>query len=267
LLIIGAGVLGLEFADYFSTFGSRVYLVDILEELLPGMDAEGVKIVRNRLLKNGCEFILSDSIKKIKEKNILLSSGKEIEAETILIAAGRKFDSSWIKDPQLKTRKNGSIQVSENLETTIAGIYAIGDANGHSLYAHAAVYQGLRVVEQILEKSKKNIIPSLVPQVIYTRPQLAQIGKTDGQKQLIKKLTLAKLGRSQTENNTEGFIKLYINEETSIIEGVILVAGQADALIGEAVVLVNKKIKINELAEMIHPHPAYSELFWEAARG
>jgi len=255
LAIIGAGVIGLEFADIYSRLGSKVTLIDIIPELLPAEDREAIELMQKSLQRAGCAFLLGSKIEKIADQMIFLADGQAVPADICLLAAGRRIITDYIQDPAMQKTERGAITVDENFQTNIPGIYAIGDVNGLALFAHAATRQGLSVVEKIL--SNTTTAPALIPRVVFTSPQIASIGQYTDR---IKKVSLSMLGKAQAENQTEGFLKLFLDEQ-DIIVGSVIAAENADALIGEAIVLINNKTKYQDLKKMIHPHPSWSELF------
>lgn len=265
LVIIGAGVIGLEFADIYSRLGVKVTLIDIIDQLLPAEDREAVELMQKSLQRAGCDFILGSRIEKITDKTIYLAAGQTITADICLLAAGRKIITDYIQDSALQKTSSGALLVDENFQTSVSGIYAVGDINNLALYAHAAVSQGLSVVEKILTpsalcatspcKGEKTI--EVIPKVIFTSPQIASIGRYTDK---VKKNPVSLLGKAQTENQTEGFLKLFLDEQ-EIIVGCVIVSENADALIGEAAVLVNSKTNYTDLKKMVHPHPTWSEIF------
>lgn len=256
LAIIGAGVIGLEFADIYSRLGAKVTLIDIIPELLAAEDREAVALLKKSLERAGCTFLLGSTIEKISAKTIYLAGGQTVTAEICLLAAGRRVITDYIQDPAVQKSAKG-ISVDENFQTTVPGIYAIGDANNLALYAHAATYQGVAMVDSITSSAQKKTNQAIMPRVIFTSPQIAGAGRyTD----TVKKTPLALLGKAQTENQTEGFLKLFLDEE-EIIVGCVIVAENADALIGEGIALINTRTKYSELKQMIHPHPAWAEIF------
>ncbi|MDR1997058.1 MAG: NAD(P)/FAD-dependent oxidoreductase [Candidatus Margulisbacteria bacterium] len=258
LAIIGAGVIGLEFADIYSRLGCQVTLIDILDRLLPGEDREAVEIMQKSLQRAGCTFRLASKIAKIENRTIFLSGGQTVAAELCLLAAGRKIDTGYIQDSALLKNSKGIPQVNEFFQTSVPGIYAIGDINNIALYAHAATYQGLCVVNNLLpEAGGPNKHSAVMPRVIFTAPQIASVGQYTAD---YKKIPVALLGRAQTEGQTEGFLKLFLAENNSIA-GCVIVSENADALIGEAVALVNTRTKYSDLQKMIHPHPSWAEIF------
>ncbi|MDR1452636.1 MAG: NAD(P)/FAD-dependent oxidoreductase [Candidatus Margulisbacteria bacterium] len=257
LAIIGAGVIGLEFADLYSRLGSQVTLVDVLPELLPQENREAVGLMQKSLERAGCQFLLNSKIEKIENKTLYLNGGQTVAAELCLLAAGRRAATDYILDPAVRKDAKGFVSVNENLQTSVSSIYAIGDVNNLALYAHAATYQGLAAADNLLAKTPQVINQTVMPRVIFTSPQIASVGQyTDKCRQS----PLALLGRAQTENQTEGFLKLYLDTQ-DIIVGCVIVSENADALIGEAVALINTQTKYAALRKMIHPHPSWAEWF------
>lgn len=232
IAIVGAGVIGLEFADIFSGLGVKVTLYDILDKPLPKEDQDALKLIIRQLERKGCIFKLGAAAETHQE-------------DIILVAAGRKT-------PKLA--------VNEYCETAEPEVYAVGDVNGKALYAHAATYQGLKVVDNIL-RPKKTINLNCVPRVLYTAPQLAAVGKVT---ETCLSFPFSGLGRAQAEGRTEGFVKIYLDQK--VIVGCVLCAENADALIGEAVVLINLGCTLDRLSDMMHPHPSFSEIFYEVSK-
>lgn len=266
MAIVGAGAIGLEFADIFSSFGSEVTVLEILPQVMPLEEREAVETLQKNMESNGIKFKCGVKIKDIQNGYAELETGERIAADLVLLAAGRKLNSGYIKDPGLKLGAKNEVMVNEFMETSVSGIYAIGDLNNRALYAHAATYQGLRVIDNIIDHKKQVIDLSLVPRVTFTSPQIAAVGKVDGVGQQIKKMPLMMLGRAQAENQTTGFIKIFTNSSSGLVEGVVIVADNAESLIASAIVLIHKKTTLAELADMIHPHPTFAELFSEAAK-
>jgi dihydrolipoamide dehydrogenase len=254
--IIGGGVIGLEFADVLSCLGVAVTIYEVLPKILPFEDQEAVETVKKSLQQRGVTFVIGAPVSPVDE----------LPGEIVLLAAGRKIPTEYIQDIGITKGSKGEVLISETMETAVPGVYAIGDLNNKALYAHAASFQGIAVIDNILHKSTHAIDLTKVPKVIFTGPQIASIGRTDGENQEIKKIAMLMLGKAQAENQTEGFLKLFVHKDTKVIEGVVLVAESADALIGEAVVLVNKKVTLPELAQMMHPHPTFSEIYTEVLK-
>ncbi|GBR76025.1 dihydrolipoyl dehydrogenase [Candidatus Termititenax persephonae] len=257
LAVVGAGVIGLEFADIYSRLGCRVTLIDVVPELLAAEDSEAAALLQKSLERAGCRFLLNSSVTKIEDKTLCLNSGETVAAEQCLLATGRRAQTDYILDSAVQKNAKGYVLTAADLQTTVPGIYAVGDCNGLALYAHAATYQGLAVADNLTLKNPRAINQTVLPRVIFTSPQIASVGYYTDR---CAKIPLARLGRAQTENQTEGFLKIFLDPQDTIV-GCVIVAGNADALIGEAVVLVNTRTKYADLQKMIHPHPSWAEAF------
>ncbi|MDR2428179.1 MAG: NAD(P)/FAD-dependent oxidoreductase, partial [Candidatus Margulisbacteria bacterium] len=177
LAIVGAGVIGLEFADLYSRLGSKVTLIDVLPELLPQEDREAVSLMQKSLERAGCVFLLDRKIEKIENNTLHLNDGQTVTAGLCLLAAGRRASTDYILDPAVQKNATGFVTVDENLQTGAAGVYAVGDINNLALYAHAATYQGLVVVDNLLSKKPSVIDQTVMPRVIFTSPQIASVGQ------------------------------------------------------------------------------------------
>jgi len=255
LVIIGGGVIGVEFADIFASFGVQVTIIELAADIVTGIDEDARTILKKVLISKKVRFINSTSVKKISKesKTLVLSSDEQISCDQVLMSIGRTANTNGFKD--IEINEKGYIQTDDHLETNRSGIFAVGDVNGLSLFAHSATYQGLRVIDYIKTWDWKS--NDLIPIVIFTAPQIATIGETNCNYQ---KADLMMVGRFQIDNDTEGFVKLFHNNE-GIIIGATIVSQKAESLIGEALALINSKIKISELRNMIHPHPSASEIF------
>jgi len=250
ITIAGCGYIGLEFAEVFSSSGVKVKIVEMMDKILPHYDQEAVELVVSKLKKQGCEFHLDTKFKL-----------EEDSSDIVLCAAGRRSFSDNFK-AQVNLGKRNEITVNENFQTSLENVYAIGDVNHQAMLAHAATYQGLSVVDLILGKIDK-IEMKNIPSVMFTSPQIAAVGDISGKDHL--KAPFMMLGKAQAENQTEGFIKLFTDKD-KVIKGVTIASDNADALIGEALILIEKQVTVEELKKTVHPHPTLSEIFFEAVK-
>ena len=256
LCIIGAGVIGMEFASVFSRFGSEVTVIEFLKECLPALDSDIAKRLRKYLEKRGITFKMKTAVENIAD----------IDADVILMATGRKprvqadFANAGFEYDERK-----GITVDENYETTVKGIYAIGDVNGHQMLAHAAEMQAVRAVNHILGKSD-GIRFDIMPAAIFTSPEAACVGPTEDQLKaqgidfVCKKSFWRANGKALAMNESEGLLKLFVAPSDGKILGCHAYGAHAADIIQEVSVLMCKDTTIHELADMVHIHPTLSEI-------
>ena len=259
LAIIGAGVIGMEFASVFNRFGSEVTVIEYLKECLPALDSDIAKRLRKYLEKCGITFKMKTAVENLAD----------IDADLILMATGRKprvqadFANAGIEYDERK-----GVAVDENFQTTVSGIYAIGDVNGKQMLAHAAEMQAVHAVNQILGK-QDNIRFDIMPAAIFTEPEAACVGPTDDQLKAegiaytCKKSFWRANGKALAMNETEGLLKLFVGEDGLILGCHAYGAHSAD-IVQEVSVLMCKHTTISELADMVHIHPTLSEILRNA---
>ena len=261
LCIIGAGVIGMEFASVFSRFGSEVTVIEFLKECLPALDSDIAKRLRKYLEKRGITFKMKTAVENIAD----------IDADIILMATGRKprvqadFANAGFEYDERK-----GITVDENYATTVKGIYAIGDVNGKQMLAHAAEMQAVRAVNHILGKSD-GIRFDIMPAAIFTSPEAACVGPTEDQLKaqgidfVCKKSFWRANGKALAMNESEGLLKLFVAPSDGKILGCHAYGAHAADIIQEVSVLMCKDTTIHELADMVHIHPTLSEILKNAA--
>ena len=255
LAIIGAGVIGMEFASVFNRFGSEVTVIEYLKECLPALDSDIAKRLRKYLEKQGITFKMKTAVENIAD----------IDADVILMATGRKprvqadFANAGIEYDERK-----GVTVDENFKTTVNGIYAIGDVNGRQMLAHAAEMQAIRAVNHIIGK-KDAIDFNIMPAAIFTQPEAACVGPTEDQlKELgiayeCKKSFWRANGKAMAMNETEGMLKLFVSP-VGLILGCHAYGAHSADIVQEVSVLMCKHTTIAELADMVHIHPTLSEI-------
>jgi dihydrolipoamide dehydrogenase len=260
LCIIGAGVIGMEFASVFHRFGSEVTVIEYLKECLPALDSDIAKRLRKLLEKRGITFKMKTAVENVAD----------IDADVILMATGRKprvqkdFANAGIEFDERK-----GVVVDDNFKTTVNGIYAIGDVNGKQMLAHAAEMQAIRAVNHIIGK-KDGIDFSIMPAAIFTQPEAACVGPTEDQlkEQGIayecKKSFWRANGKALAMNESEGLLKLFVSPEDLIL-GCHAYGAHAADIVQEVSVLMCKQTTLHELADMVHIHPTLSEILKNAA--
>ena len=255
LCIIGAGVIGMEFASVFNRFGSEVTVIEFLKECLPMVDSDIAKRLRKLLEKRGIKFQMKTAVQSLKD----------IDADIILMATGRKPNvSDDFQKAGFEYDERKGITVDNNLETTVKGIYAIGDVNSNQMLAHAAEMQALRAVNHIIGK-KDGIRFDIMPAAIFTDPEAACVGSSEDQLKeqgigyVCKKAYWRANGKAQAMGETEGMLKLFVATDGHIL-GCHAYGAHAADLIQECSVLMCKNTTLSELRDMIHIHPTLSEI-------
>ena len=272
LCIIGAGVIGMEFASAFRSFGSKVTVVEFLKECLPTLDSDIAKRLRKTMERREIEIHLQSGVKKIEKSDNGLTVSFEkkgkllsVEADTVLVATGRaaNTDNLGLDVAGVNYDRKG-ITVDDHMQTNVAGVYAIGDVNGRQMLAHAATFQGFHAINQILGKSD-NIRFDVMPSAIFTNPEAASVGMSeDACKQqgidfkCLKGYYRAN-GKALAINASEGLVKAICNSEGLII-GCHIYGAHASDLVQEISSLMNRNTTIAEFKDIIHIHPTLSEI-------
>lgn len=278
LIIIGAGVIGLEFADIFSGAGTKVTVIEMQDRILPGQDEECSAELLRILKRRRIDFRLSTQLQEVRRDNgslqaTLNENGQEstISTEKVMIAIGRKLktQSPDLLKLGINLDKSGAIQVNEKMETNIAHVYAAGDAIGGKQFAHLAFAEGKTAVENALGiKSKLDY--NAVPGCIYTHPELASVGLTEfeaSQQNIpikVGRFDFRHNGRALTKGQRNGFVKIIINADSHVVLGGHILGDEASEMISELTLAITLGAKAGVLADMIHPHPALSEAIMEA---
>lgn len=284
LCIVGAGVIGMEFASAFSSFGSEVTVVEFMKETLPTLDSDIAKRLRQTIGKRGVTFHMQTAVKEIEEKtdsrgarglNVITDKkGKtlEVEADTVLIATGRSAntDGLGLEEAGIEYDSKG-IHTDDNFATNVPHIYAIGDVNGKCMLAHAATFQGIHVVNHILG-TPDGIRPDIMPSAIFTNPEAASVGLSEdrckelGLEYTCKKGFFRSNGKALAMNETDGMVKLISDSDGRII-GCHMFGAHASDMVQEITALMNAGVTTRRLAEIIHIHPTLSEILCDMCLG
>lgn len=278
LLVLGGGVIGLELGTYFAKIGAKVTVVEMMDQLLPGTDKELVSVVERELKKKGVEVYVSTKAKGLNKANgsveltIENSEGeKTLEGEKLLVTIGRKANTQnlGLEKMGVKMTTQGFVSANPDLSTSVPHIYAIGDVVGPPLLAHKASHDGIFVAEHIAQNVSRKNQP--ISWAIFTDPEIAGVGlseseaKAHGKSVRIGKFPFMALGRSLAVAEPEGFTKIISDANTHEVLGVFIVGAHASDLISEAALAVTHHLKLEDLAETIHPHPTLPEALMEAA--
>jgi dihydrolipoamide dehydrogenase len=283
LLVIGGGVIGLEFATVYTRLGAKVLVVEMLPQLLTGTDLEISRTLGRILKKQGVEIALSTTVKSLARKgdgvaatiNGEYTQGKDEprEFEMVLVAVGRRpvTEALNLKAAGLATDERGFIAVDAQRRTKVSNIFAIGDVTGMPLLAHKAMKEGVVAAEVISGDRSAAYDPVAVPNCVYTDPEVATVGlseeeaKRAGHELRIGKFPLIASGRARTMNESDGLIKLVGDAKTDLLLGMHIVSPQAESLIGEGIIALEMGATLEDIGLSIHPHPTLTESIMEAA--
>ena len=275
ILIIGGGVMGCEFANIFSKFGSSVKVVELLPTILSTEDKQVVRVIAKAFNDAGIEVYTEANVESVEKTaggvKTRLKGGKEFLTEKVLVTIGRSFNSAGIGlDKAGVEMEKGRIKVNDKMETSVKGIYAIGDVTGRMLLAHIASAGAIVAVENALGKEKW-MDYSAVPAGIFTDPEIASVGLREkdaeekGIKVSIGRFPYAASGKALTMGESEGFMQIIVEEGTERVLGATIVGAHATDLIGEAAIVVKGGGKLKHIIETIHAHPTLPEIVLEAA--
>jgi len=275
LVVIGAGYIGLELGSVWKRLGAKVTVLEYLDRILPGMDAEIAKEAYKIFRKQGIEFSLKTRVTgaSVKKNQVTVEcEGKDpIEADRVLLAVGRKPNTEGLglEEVGVSLDKKGRVEVDEDFKTNIDGIFAIGDAIRGPMLAHKAEEEGVACVEKIVN-GYGHVNYDAIPGVAYTHPEIAGVGKTEETLKeegvSYKKGTFSFManGRAISLGDTEGKVKVLADSETDRILGVHIIGPRAGDLIAEAVSAIEFGASAEDIARTSHAHPTLSEAFKEA---
>jgi len=274
VIIVGAGVIGLEFACFFNALGVEVSVLELLPDLLAGEDPQVTRAVRSSFEKRGIKFYFGKKTNAIEIsgglKKVQLDDGTELEAGEILVGAGRAADLTGmgLETLSLPWDRKG-VKVNEFMQTSVPGIYAVGDVNGISLLAHSASRQGEIAAENIMG-GHHTFDADIVPKCVYAWPEVGTVGLNKAQaeaKGLAVKTSRAfylGIGKAVATDETEGFVQLVFSAADETVLGAQIVGGPATELIHVLALAVKLKLKRADLKEIIYAHPTMAEAIHEA---
>ena len=270
--IVGAGAIGCEFASLLVDLGSEVTVVELEDEILPGLDKRTSGELRKQLTKRGVNFKLQTSIESVNDKELIFSDGEKENFESVLVAIGRKpFTESMGLENVGITIENGFIPVDlETMKTSVDNIYALGDIVKDSpQLAHVAFAEAISAITHIATGEKSPINYSAIPYVVYTNPELAEVG-INSDKAKVDELDISQsqhsfvgIGRAMIQNQNQGVVKVYAEEDGPIV-GASVCGPNAGELIHELMYMVGWEALPSEAAEFIHAHPTLSEAIGES---
>jgi dihydrolipoamide dehydrogenase len=275
LVIIGGGVIGVEFATIFSSIGTKVTIIEKLDGVLPMMDDDIRNQYTKLLKKDGIDIFANATVKSVSNNQVTYQfedKDFQIEADTILVSVGMKPNSEGFSVLNLKMDRS-AVVTNEYLETSVKNVYAIGDLNGKYMLAHVASHEGLVAVEHIMGNKEAKLNYDRVPNAVYGHPEIATIGLTEkeakekGLDYLVSIFPLQASGKALADNEKDGFVKLIISKKYKEVLGAHILSSNASDLIAEIGVVLELEGTAYEIAHTIHPHPTISEVIMEAALG
>jgi dihydrolipoamide dehydrogenase len=281
MLIIGAGVIGLELGSVWRRLGAEVMVVEFLDRILPGMDGEVAKQFQRMLEKQGFAFKLGAKVTGVDTSGKMLKASVEpaaggpaetLETDVVLVCIGRVpyTEGLGLKEAGIALDNRGCVQIDAHFATSVKGVYAIGDVVAGPMLAHKAEDEGVACAE-IIAGQAGHVNYDVIPGVVYTTPEVASVGKTEEElKQAGVAYTSGKFpftanGRSKVNQTTDGFVKILADAKTDRVLGVHIVGREAGEMIHEACVLMEFGGSAEDLARTCHAHPTRSEAIKEAA--
>lgn len=273
IVIIGAGIIGLEFANIYASLGSKVIMIEMLPQLLPMLDRDVVGVMEKALKKQKIELHLNSKVEKIERglRVIYTENGNQesVECDAVLVAVGRVPNVNGVDALNLEMNGRG-IKVDSHMRTSIENIYAIGDVTGGIQLAHVASYQGIVAAHNIAGEEKEADLTA-VPNCLYTNPEVAWVGLNESQARekygevKIGTFPYTALGRAMTMGESDGFVKIIAEGKYGRVVGMEIIGAGATEIIHEGVLAIKEEFTLEELADSIHAHPTLSESIKEAA--
>jgi dihydrolipoamide dehydrogenase len=281
LVVVGAGIIGLELGSVWRRLGSEVTVVEFLDRITPGVDDEITKQFQRSLTKQGLKFKLSSKVTKAEttDSGVALTvepakggAAETLQADIVLVSIGRRplVEGLGLNKVGVKLTAHGRIAVDAHLQTSVPGIYAIGDVIDGPMLAHKASEDGIACVETIAGQ-KGHVDWDLVPSVIYTQPEVAWVGKTEEQLKVagvaykVGKYPFTADPRSRANGATEGFVKVLADKATDKVLGVHIIGAEAGTMIAESVMAMEFSASAEDIGRVCHAHPTVNEATKEAA--
>jgi len=275
MLVVGTGAVGCEFAGLFSSLGVEVTLVEMLPDILPGEDVSAVRLLKSAFKRSGVKVLTGARVEALEIAGDVvrasLAGDEIIDAEIALLAIGRRpaVDAPWIAACGIDI-VDGAVRVNERMETSVDGIYAIGDLVGGWLLAHVASHEGI-VAATVAAGGDARMDYRAVPRCTFTRPEIASVGMTEteadekGIELDIGRFPFAASGKALAGGDATGFVKVFAEKGTGIVLGGVVVGPHASDLVHEIGLAVTARLTVDDIAAVIHAHPTLGESVMEAA--
>jgi dihydrolipoamide dehydrogenase len=278
MLIIGGGVIGVEFGYVFNGLGTQVTVVEMLPRVIPMMDEDLGNELGKLLGRQGVKLMTGSAVEKMEKTKtgwkVTVKTGTEsaeIEVDVVLVAVGRRAftDDLGLEKVGVKLHRLG-VEVDESLRTSVPNVFAIGDVTGRIQLAHVASYEGTIAAENAVKGSEKKADYRAVPNCIYTVPEVASVGLTEGQAReqgfdvVVGKFAFRPLGKAMAAGEQDGFVKVVSEKKYGELLGVHVIGAHATDLIAQAVVAIKLEATVDVMVDTIHAHPTMTEAFLEA---
>jgi dihydrolipoamide dehydrogenase len=281
MVVVGGGVIGLELGSVYARLGTKVTVVEYLDRIIPGMDADCSRELMKSLKSIGMEFFMEHGVTEVKSsaKSVKVTATSKANPEQkqtwdvdyCLVSIGRRAytDQLGLENIGITPDEKGRIPVDHHLQTAVPGIYAIGDVVQGAMLAHKAEEEGVFVAE-VMAGQKPHINYNLIPGVVYTWPEVAAVGQTEEQLKAsgvpykVGKFPFKALGRARASMDTDGMVKVLAHKDTDEILGVHMVGARTADMIAEAVTAMEFRASAEDVARMSHAHPTYTEAMKEA---
>lgn len=273
LVVIGGGVIGTEFADFFNAMGTRVTVIEMLPEILTGVDEDIAAFVRGEFTKRGISYHLQAKVTRLNGKEVIFEKDGQTQAvtgEQVLLSVGRRPNVAEIGLENIGVEFSPrGIKIDQHCRTNVPNVYAAGDVTGFSLLAHTASREGEVAVNHML--GRKDVMRyHAIPGVVYTHPEIAGVGLTEsaakaqGTEVEVRRLPMAYAGRFIAENEgRDGFCKVVVGKKYREILGVHMVGGACSEMIWGACALIEAQLRVQDVQEIVFPHPTVSEIIRE----
>jgi dihydrolipoamide dehydrogenase len=279
LLIVGGGAIGLEFASMYQRLGSKITIVEIMDQLMPGSDLEVARVVQRKLEGKGADVYLQSKVAGLSRAGGVARVGVEtpsgrltVEVEKVLVSVGRRprTEKMNLSAIGVKTDAHGFIATNERMQTSVQGVYAIGDVRGPPLLAHKASKEGI-VAAECAAGLPSTADWKVIPEAVFCDPEVASAGLTEakaieaGYNVRKSRFQFAALGRALSTGEPEGFVKVVSKAEDGLVLGVQIVGPDASNLISEIALAIEMGATVKDIAQTIHPHPTLPEAIMEAS--
>jgi dihydrolipoamide dehydrogenase len=276
LLIVGGGVIGVEMASLFSSLGSAVTVCEMLPRIIPGLDADLSRELTREFKKRKIQVLTGRGVERLEKDDsgvrAVFTGGDALTASRAIIALGRSPRSRGLglEEAGIKTDSRGFVVVNAKMETSVPGVYAVGDLAGGHLLAHAASHEGLAAAENALG-GEVEAESDFMPNCVFTFPEIASVGLSGeeaaqrGLETVTGTFPFRALGKAQASGRIEGMVKVVAAREGGVIRGIHIIGSHAADLVGEALLAVRQKMTLADMAGAVHPHPTMTEALMEAS--